>query len=232
MASAAGTPPSSTSRRSTGISMQPMLQQISIWSNFEQTHARKPPTWTGLGPVVHECSKGDFFIFIPRSHKCLMHVTFGTPVSVWAVDDKWLSGYKLNFVFSSADVLFLKPFPAGFFRGGLQKLFKRFVFLYVSFQFRLSLLPRKAEKKLGWQNLNLNFLCWGKLLDILGFLIAKSICPNSRMYFSKLHNIFVQIARCICWYWKMYFWKGANVVKRDRSVWISSGSTSNCKVYW
>ena len=92
------------------------------------------------------------WVFIFSGHK---HVW--CTLSVWAVDDKWLSGYKLDFVFSSADVLFLKPFPAGFFRGGLQKLFKRFVFLYVSFQFRLSLLPRKAEKKLGWQNLNLNF---------------------------------------------------------------------------
>ena len=38
-------------------------------------------------------------------NKC-PYVTFGR-VSVWAVDDKWLSvPYKLNFVFSSADVLF------------------------------------------------------------------------------------------------------------------------------
>ena len=38
------------------------------------------------------------------SQKGFMHVRFGT-VSVWVFDDKWQSLYKLDFVFSGADVL-------------------------------------------------------------------------------------------------------------------------------
>ena len=65
-ASAAGTLPSLTSRRSTGTSMQPLLQHVSIKWNAAQTHARKSPARAGLGTVVHECSKGE----IVRKWKC------------------------------------------------------------------------------------------------------------------------------------------------------------------
>lgn len=107
MASVAGTPPSSTSRRLTGISMQPMLQQVLICEILHR-HTRENH--------LHEPDWGQWFMNVPKvishchiviCHKyVLCNVTFGT-VSVWAVDDKWLSvSYKLNFVFSSADVLF------------------------------------------------------------------------------------------------------------------------------
>ena len=65
-ASVAGTLPSLTSRRSTGTSMQPLLQHVSIKWNAAQTHARKPPSRARLGTVVHECSKGE----IVRKWKC------------------------------------------------------------------------------------------------------------------------------------------------------------------
>ena len=34
--------------------------------------------------------------------------------------------------------------------------------------------------------------------------IAKCICPNFKMYLSKLQIVFVQIAKCICPNCKMY----------------------------
>ena len=42
------------------------------------------------------------------SQKGFMHVRFGT-VSVWVFDDKWQSLYKLDFVFSGANVLVGPP---------------------------------------------------------------------------------------------------------------------------
>ena len=42
--------------------------------------------------------------------------------------------------------------------------------------------------------------------------IAKCICPNYKMYLSKLQNVFVQIAKYICPNYKMYLSKLLNVL--------------------
>ena len=56
--------------------------------------------------------------------------------------------------------------------------------------------------------------------------IAKCICPNLKMYLSKLQNVFVQIIKCICPNFKMYLSKLQNVF-----VQIAKCICPNCKMY-
>ena len=56
--------------------------------------------------------------------------------------------------------------------------------------------------------------------------IAKCICSNCQMFLFKLPNLFVQIARYICPNWRMYFLKLQNVF-----VQIAKRICSNSKLY-
>ena len=94
------------------------------------------------------------------------------------------------------------------------------------FSILLSLLPRKAWKKLGWQNLNLNLLSFG-IEDNLVDIFRLHISPNFNMDLSKLLNVLFDIKQIIS---KRKNW--GKVVERDESVWIYSCSTPNCKMYF
>ena len=41
--------------------------------------------------------------------------------------------------------------------------------------------------------------------------IGKCICPNWKLYLSKLESVFVQIGKCICPNWKKYLSKLTNI---------------------
>ena len=62
------------------------------------------------------------------------------------------------------------------------------------------------------------------------------ICPNWQRYLSKLTNVFVQIDKCICQNWQMYFfqWGGmlpVSPLPPTRIFPVAKYICSNCKLY-